>query len=221
MLKPDCLHRGDNNTLQPECAPATLTNFNAGNVVLRPRRNLPPALSALPGCGCKSKGRPICTPIPTASVPDETLRPIAGPPDVYKPCNALQPFLQRYHLCYGDREHRHFKQPAGAGKLVAIANGVSDGVRRQVDWIHMPVPRDRTDAAYFAPLGDLRLQPGTELFLGLVDMTDGVAGALARIAAAQAVVAGFGVATECGFGRRDPATIPALLEIHSKVSDPL
>ena len=92
MLKPDCLHRGDNNTLQPECAPATLTNFNAGNVVLRPRRNLPPALSALPGCGCKSNGGPICTPITTASVPDETLRPIAGPPDVYKPYNALQPF---------------------------------------------------------------------------------------------------------------------------------
>ena len=126
-----------------------------------------------------------------------------------------------YHLCYGDREHRHFKQPADAGKLVAVANGVSDGSRRQVDWIHLPVPRDRTDEAYFAPLGDLRLQPGTELYLGLVHMTDGVEGALARIAAAQAVIAGFGVATECGFGRRDPATIPALLDIHSKVADPL
>ena len=126
-----------------------------------------------------------------------------------------------YHLCYGDSEHRHFKQPADAGKLVAVANGVSQGVHRQVDWIHMPVPRDRTDEEYFAPLRYLRLRPGTELYLGLVHMTDGVEGTLARIGAAQDVVANFGVATECGFGRRDPSTIPALLEIHSGVADSL
>ena len=49
----------------------------------------------------------------------------------------------------------------------------------------------------------------------------GSRGALARIAATQAVVAGFGVATECGFGRRDPATIPTLLETYSIVADPM
>ena len=69
------------------------------------------------------------------------------------------------------------------------------------------------------PLQDLRLRPGTEFYLGLVHMTDGVDGTLARIAAAQAFVADFGVATECGFGRRDPATIPCLLEVHSRVAD--
>ena len=126
-----------------------------------------------------------------------------------------------YHLCYGDAGHRHFIEPSDTSKLVAVANGVSEGVERPIQWLHMPVPRDRADAAYFAPLRDLRLRPETEFYLGLVHMTDGPAGALARIAAAQTVVTDFGVATECGFGRRDPATVPALLDIHAEVADPL
>jgi len=27
----------------------------------------------------------------------------------------------------------------------------------------------------------------------------------------------FGIATECGFGRRPPATVPGLIELHSKL----
>lgn len=126
-----------------------------------------------------------------------------------------------YHLCYGDAGHRHFIEPADTSKLVAVANGVSMGVGRSIHWLHMPVPRDRADAAYFAPLHDLRLQPETEFYLGLVHMTDGLEGARARIAVAQDVVTDFGVATECGFGRRDPATVPALLDIHAQLADPL
>ena len=126
-----------------------------------------------------------------------------------------------YHLCYGDAGHRHFIEPADTTKLVAIANGVCAGVEHGVDWVHMPVPRDRSDEAYFAPLRDLRLQPDTELYLGLVHLTDGVDGTRARIAAAQTVVTEFGVATECGFGRRPAETVSELLRIHSSVSDAL
>lgn len=125
-----------------------------------------------------------------------------------------------YHLCYGDVEHQHFVQPADTEKLAAVANGVSEGVGRPIQWLHLPVPRDRSDEAYFAPLRGLRLQSGTELYLGLVHLTDGVAGTEARIAAAQEIVAEFGVATECGFGRRPAETIPALLEVHASVADP-
>ena len=39
--------------------------------------------------------------------------------------------------------------------------------------------------------------------------------------AARRFVAGFGVATECGWGRRPPATIPELLRIHHAASAPL
>ena len=90
-----------------------------------------------------------------------------------------------------------------------------------IAWMHLPVPRDRTDAAYYAPLRELRLHPETELYLGLVHLTDGEEGTRARIAAAQEVVSAFGVATECGFGRRDPSTVAPLLDLHAAVADPV
>ena len=126
-----------------------------------------------------------------------------------------------YHLCYGDFEHKHFMEPRDTGLLVEVANTLSARVQRPINWIHMPVPRNRTDAAYFAPLRQLHLRPETEFYLGLVHFTDGVAGTRARVATAQQVVPEFGIATECGFGRRPPETVIPLMEIHAAVAAPL
>jgi len=126
-----------------------------------------------------------------------------------------------YHLCYGDAGHKHFVEPEDTTKLVDIANSIAAGLKRSLNWISMPVPRNRSDNAYFAPLKNLQLHPETELYLGLVHYTDGVEGTRRRIEAAQRVVKDFGVATECGFGRRSPETIPDLLHIHSEVAAPL
>jgi len=123
-----------------------------------------------------------------------------------------------FHLCYGDPGHKHIKEPDNLGICVAFANGLADFVKRPINWIHMPVPRDRDDDAYFAPLADLRLKPACELYLGLIHMTDGVDGAKRRLAAAEKVVKGFGVGTECGFGRRPRETIPSLLRLHGDVA---
>ena len=125
-----------------------------------------------------------------------------------------------YHLCYGDAGHKHFVEPENTAKLVDVANGIAAGLTRSLNWISLPVPRNRSDDAYFAPLANLQLHPETELYLGLVHLTDGVAGTKRRIEAAQRVVANFGVATECGFGRRPAETIPDLLRIHSEVAVP-
>jgi len=122
-----------------------------------------------------------------------------------------------YHLCYGDSGHKHFVEPHDATHLTAVANGIVDGVDRSVNWIHLPIPRERTDGAFYEPLASLKLSPQTELYLGLIHMTDGEAGARRRIEAASAHVTKFGVATECGFGRRSAETIPELLQIHSSV----
>ena len=65
---------------------------------------------------------------------------------------------------------------------------------------------------------DRSLAPGTQLCLGLVHHTDGVAGTRQRVAAAEKVVKDFSIATECGFGRRDPGTIPELLRIHAEAA---
>ena len=129
-----------------------------------------------------------------------------------------QPCLLGFHLCYGDPGHKHVKEPPDLGVCVAFANGLCERVGRRVDWVHMPVPRDRNDEAYFAPLGDIALSPGTSLYLGLVHMTDGVDGAKLRLDRAAKFVSDFGIATECGFGRRPPETIEPLLGLHREIA---
>ncbi|MBF6174973.1 hypothetical protein IU476_26215 [Nocardia blacklockiae] len=122
-----------------------------------------------------------------------------------------------YHLCYGDFGHQHFAEPADTGRMVAVTAGILDSLARQVDWVHMPVPRARADRAYFEPLSTLRLPARTRLYLGLVHATDGHAGARRRIAAARGVIDNFGIATECGLGRRPAEQIPSLLDLHAAV----
>ena len=63
--------------------------------------------------------------------------------------------------------------------MVEMTNAIVVGVKRPVQFFHMPVPRPRTDDAYFAPLKDLRLHPETELYLGLIHHDD-AAGELAH-----------------------------------------
>jgi hypothetical protein len=126
-----------------------------------------------------------------------------------------------YHLCYGDADHEHFVQPTDAGRLAAVARDLSNDVNHPIAWIHLPVPRDRFDDDYLAPLRDVVLPDETALFLGLVHFSDGVEGTRRRIDAAQRVRSDFGVATECGLGRRPPETIEPLLQMHAEVSAPI
>lgn len=121
-----------------------------------------------------------------------------------------------YHLCYGDFGHRHFMSPADASTLVRLANQIA-GFARPPDWIHMPVPLPWSTPAAYAPLADLHLPSDTRLYLGLIHLADGLEGARRRIALVADLVRRFGVATECGWGRRRPETIPALLELHAAV----
>ena len=122
------------------------------------------------------------------------------------------------HLCYGDPGHKHIVEPEDAGILTRLANGISQAAGRTLGWIHMPVPIDRHDAAFFDPLKKLKLPPQTQLFLGLVHLSDGEQGARRRIAAAREAVPAFGIATECGFGRRPPETVLPLLDLHVRVA---
>ena len=122
------------------------------------------------------------------------------------------------HLCYGDPGHKHIVEPKDATVLAALANGIVEAAGRAPDWFHMPVPKQRHDAAFFEPLKHLRLPPETRLFLGLVHGTDQEEGARRRIAAAREAVPSFGIATECGFGRRPPDTVLPLLELHRRVA---
>jgi hypothetical protein len=123
-----------------------------------------------------------------------------------------------YHLCYGSPADEHCVQPKDMAIMVEIANATSAGVTRPIQFFHMPVPKGRTDDAYFAPLDNLRLAPGTKLYLGLVHYDD-AAGDAARIAAARRHVRIDGVATECGMARGDPVRLPSLLAAHARAAE--
>jgi len=123
-----------------------------------------------------------------------------------------------FHLCYGDAGHKHFVEPDDVSKLVEVANELEARLNRPLNWIHLPVPKNRNDDAYFAAARKLKLSADTELYLGLLH-SDGVAGANKRIEAALQHIPRFGVATECGFGRRDSATIEDLMVQHADVSN--
>lgn len=120
------------------------------------------------------------------------------------------------HLCYGSYGNRHWMEPKDTGACVAVFNALRPLVDRPIDWLHLPVPIDRDDDAFFAPLAELDLGPETTLFLGLIHDGDGEDGTRRRIEAASKVVENFGIATECGFGRRPPETIEALLALHAR-----
>ncbi|KAL8828538.1 MAG: hypothetical protein Q9191_002529 [Dirinaria sp. TL-2023a] len=124
-----------------------------------------------------------------------------------------------FHLCYGDLNHRHFVQPKDTSLLVEMANQLAKQVQRPIQWVQLPVPKDRTDDSYFAPLKQLKLQPETELFIGLIHPYD-LQGTLERIKRAQMVVQGFGVSTECGIGRCTEDELSSVLNIMGKVTEP-
>jgi hypothetical protein len=123
-----------------------------------------------------------------------------------------------WHLCYGDPGHKHIVEPQDMAIMVDLANDLSAATRRAVDWVHMPVPRGRNDAQYFAPLARLRLGPTTVPIMGLVHTYDGVDGAEGRAERARVHLPKFGVATECGLGRRAPESIPGLMDLHREIA---
>jgi SAM-dependent methyltransferase len=125
-----------------------------------------------------------------------------------------------YHFCHGHERH-HRERPYDARPLVEIANALSLSLSRSLDWIHLPVEEGRVDVRYFETLGGLALRSETQLYLGLLHPSDGVAGAEARIVAAQRFVGDFGVATDCGWGRHRAQDVTALVELHRRVSAPV
>ena len=123
------------------------------------------------------------------------------------------------HLCYGDVAEKHFVEPTNSEKLARVASLVAEQTKRDLTWLHLPVPIERDDSEYFAALAELEIPLETELYLGLMHREDGADGARRRIEAARAhVTRPFGVATECGFGRAPEGTAEPLFAAHREVT---
>ena len=132
--------------------------------------------------------------------------------------NIASPVMLGFHFCYGDLAHHHLVEPADLSVSVRMANLAISNAKRPVDWVHMPVPINRGDDPYFAPLRELK-SSDTNVFLGLIHLHDGVEGSLRRVEVAQRYLRSFGLATECGLGRRPRETLSELLRIHREVAE--
>ncbi|KAI0483824.1 hypothetical protein F4859DRAFT_529155 [Xylaria cf. heliscus] len=129
-----------------------------------------------------------------------------------------------FHLCYGDLRHKHFIEPQDTSLLVQLANALlaRETLHPRTEWIHLPVPKQRTDSDYFSPLTGLKLDNSSSkppyIYLGVVHAND-KAGTNKRIETAKATVPfPFGVATECGLGRTAPTEIDSILQICKEVT---
>ncbi len=123
------------------------------------------------------------------------------------------------HLCYGSFRNQHLVEPGDLSYAVNMANVSVKHAGRRIDFVHMPVPIDRDDDAYYAALGKLEIAE-TKLYLGLLH-ADGVESNVRRVDAARRYVQGFGVGTECGLARWPRAEIPLMIDIHRNVADVL
>ena len=120
--------------------------------------------------------------------------------------------------------------------LVEVANAVLSRLTRPLTYIHMPTIPDHTQADYDA-FKQLKLPSGAKLFLGLLNLADGLEGAKKRIAMASKAVPSFGIGMFCGLGhaptgamgsiynrplpvlrRATPETLPEVLDLHRQAS---
>ncbi|HVW16734.1 MAG TPA: hypothetical protein VHB30_00665 [Solirubrobacteraceae bacterium] len=141
------------------------------------------------------------------------------------------------HFCYGGHnsngnietrsaEHQAWLTPAlrelrDTELMTRYFNEIKAKTHRSIQWVHMPVPHQHEDEEYFAPLAELDLGD-TELYLGLVHLSDGIERTSRKIAAAEHSVPAFGVAAACGLhpivSGLDPEQVPAMIDYHRQVA---
>jgi hypothetical protein len=133
-------------------------------------------------------------------------------------------------VCYGSLGHREGESPDSAhivpirdlNVAVDMLNRGVEACGRRVDFVHAPVQfADGFKDEFYRPLRRLHVG-GARVYLGLIDSSDGIAAALRRADVARRHLAGFGLATACGWGRRPPGErIENLLALERAVAEAL
>ena len=127
-----------------------------------------------------------------------------------------EPIELGYHLCYGSPKDEHLVQPKDTANMVEMTHGILSYVNRSIQFMHLPVPKERDDDTYFNPLKALELPKGTDLYLGLIHYND-EDGDVRRLKKAREFIRVDGVGSECGWGRTDPGRLASLLNSHANL----
>jgi hypothetical protein len=126
------------------------------------------------------------------------------------------------HLCYGDYQHRHFKEPASLELQVRVVNALTQQASHPIRWLAFTVPQYQRDPGYFAPLSGLEVSDETELYFALVpyhpdEQEPGTTEAQVRLVDEQLGDREWGICTECGMARAEREEIPRLLDLHREI----
>ena len=118
-----------------------------------------------------------------------------------------------FHFCYGSPVDSPLVAQKDMGVAVNFCSQIAQQLTRPLNFVHIPVSVPDADDDFFRPLQQLALPDETQVYLGILHPK--VAGGDAeRIAKAQQFLPSFGVATECGWGRKSAETTPHLLQVH-------
>jgi hypothetical protein len=140
-----------------------------------------------------------------------------------------------FHIC--SIWHHDVSAGQDNNVLVDAANAVLTRLKRPVTYIHIPTIPEHSQADYDA-FKRLKLPQGAKLFIGLLNLADGLDGARKRIALAQKSVPEFGIAMFCGLGhaptgpmgmahskglpvlrRATPDTLDEVLKLHREAAN--
>jgi hypothetical protein len=126
------------------------------------------------------------------------------------------------HLCYGDYQHRHFKEPESLELQVQVAGRLVERAGRPVNFFAFTVPQYQRDPAYFEPLRSLNVPADTELYFALVpyhpeEQAEGTTADQVRLVDENLGDRPWGICTECGMARAEREEIPTLLDLHREI----
>jgi hypothetical protein len=128
--------------------------------------------------------------------------------------------LLGYHWCYGTWGGWPMADMQDLALCVRMSNEAVKRCGRRLDYVHMPVIKDPSDA-FFAPLGDLDIGD-TKVYLGLVhEGEDGIEPFRRRLNAAREHLSSFGIGGVCGYGRIDPSELAGVLAVHTACAEEL
>lgn len=104
-----------------------------------------------------------------------------------------------YHSCFGTLDGWPSRQPKDLTGTVALLNAVAYASGRAVDFVHFPTGAS-TDAPYFEPLSHLEVGDA-RVYLGAIHHLHGADGLQKQVEVVSSMLADFGLAAPCGFGR--------------------
>lgn len=133
-----------------------------------------------------------------------------------------EPVELGFHFC----ATYHVDESQGQDLQVHVdwANAMTEQLRRPIDYVHLPTTPYYT-AKDFEPLRQLKLNPRTKVYLGVIHAEDGIEGAKRRIKAAAEVRPDFGIASYCGLRvmsveqSRHPVAIEDVFELHRAAAE--